>query len=160
MANLPSGYTQFPRSGQLGAKQSPTGAPLQGTPGYLVSDLGNAGAPDLAALEAAYYSIGGPDVNTNAYLVTDVAQEIAPFDASRASLEIYNDDSSADACFIGGPYVAPVNGQTQANAGLRLNPGSGRIYDGADRAKRIWAVCAAGQTAVVVVALTPTVATS
>lgn len=147
------GYTQFPRSGQLSGANSPTGHRLSGTPGYLVA--AGDGGPSLEDLEYAYFGVGGPDVFSNAYLVTDTAIEVAGFDPSRASCELYNDDTSADPVFIGGPAVAPLSGVTQSGAGLRLNPGSGRIYDGADRAKRIFAICAPGQSAVLVVVITP-----
>lgn len=147
------GYAQIPRSGQLGSG-SPVGA-IRGTPGYLVSDGGPI-APSLDDLAAAYFGIGGPEPTTNAYLVTaNEAIELCGFDPTRASCEIYCDDSSSGPVYIGGAQVAPVNGQTQPNAGLRINPGTGRIYDGADRARRLWAICGAGVSALVVVVLTP-----
>jgi len=150
------GYVQIPGSGRLGSAESPTGAALRGRPGWLVSSSDGSASPDLDTLLEAAYQIGGPDISTNAYLVGSEATEIAGFDTTRMSCEIYCDDSSPDPVYIGGPQVAPVSGQTQPNAGIRLNPGSGRIYDGADRAKRIFAICASGQTAVVVVATTGT----
>ncbi len=150
------GFVQVPKSGQLGAGSSPTGTPLAGKPGYFVSDSGGPLNPPLDDLESSYFGLGGSDVTSSAYaIVSDEPTEILSFDPIRMEAEIYCDDSSTGPIFIGGPQVAPVAGGNQPNAGIRLNPGSGRIYDGASRGKRVWAICAAGVTATCVVMLTP-----
>ena len=152
-------WTRFPPSGQLAPTQSPTGAALNGRPGYFVAGAADptaAGTSPLDALEESYFGIGGPQVISNAVAVSaDPPVPICEFDSNRLAVEIYCDDSSAGAVFIGGPGVQAVTGGNQAGAGIRLNPGQGRIYDGALRSIALWAICASGQTATVSVITTP-----
>lgn len=155
MTVLGAGPTRIPRSGRANANRTGFGFPLSGPPGGYLVGSGQDTSTSLQDLELAYYGQGGPDVvSTSSEVTAAGAVQICDFDTTRMVAEIYCDDSSDGAVFIGGPGVQAV-GSGATNVGLRINPGQGRIYDEASRSARLYAICASGQTALVCVMLTP-----